>query len=560
MRLSKIRKNWREILLLLAVLVLAAFLRFYKLGKVPVSPDWDEAALGYNAYSILKTGCDEYGERFPLFLRSFGDYKPAAYVYLAILPIKFLGLNVLATRLPAALLGTLAVLAVYFLVKEVFRNSQLDNLKICNLPFVAAFLLAISPWHLQFSRIAFESNIGVFINILLALFFLKGLKKPWFLSLAAFLAGLNIYTYQAEKIFTPCLVLSLILIWRRQLLKMPRRFLAIAVFIGLVVSLPFIHKALTTPEIFLRAKGTSFASDQTLFLARTVEKLARDKQKKDFLGLVLDNRRVTYVVAFVNSYLSHFDFNWLFIRGDDVRHHAPGMGLLYLWELPFFLLGIYKLVFNKKNSKIKSLLFAWFFLAPLPAAFTSGTPHAVRTLRFLPVVQVFTSLGLISFWKMMEKRLKLRALISFSLAVFFVFNFTYFFNQYFSQLNYFTSWAWQYGYEPAIKKIQKIESQYEKIIVSNQAPLDQSYIFFLFYLSYDPAAYQNEGQVVSSDLVGEEKAFGKYYFRPIKWPEEKKGSHILYIGRPNDFIEGETEILEEIEFIGGQPSIKIVEG
>ena len=547
MKLSKIRKNWWEILLLLVVLVLAGFLRFYQLGKVPASPDWDEASLGYNAYSIAKTGRDEYGQAYPFFLRSFGDYKPAVYAYLAILPIKIFGLNLFSIRFPAAALGTLAVLVVYFLTKELFSQQKRASF----LALTAAFLLAISPWHLQFSRVAFESNIGVFFNMVMALFFLKGLKKPWFLVLAAFFAGLNLYVYQAEKIFTPCLFLAMVFIWHKKLFKMPRRFLILAVMVGLIMISPFVRTILTTQEVFLRARGTSFAADQTPFLARTVEKLSRDYKNRDYLGLILDNRRVTYLVAFVDSYLSHFDLNWLFISGDDTRHHAPGVGLLYLWELPFFLLGIYALIFDKKLLKRKFLIFSWLFLAPIPAAFTSGVPHAVRTLRFLPIMQIFTALGIVVFWSKIKEKAKLKFLIILILGGFFVFNFGYFLNQYFVQLNYFTSQAWQYGYQPAIEEINKIEGQYKKIVVSNQAPLDQSYIFFLFHLRYDPKTYQQAG--------GTEKAFGKYVFKAIDWPNEKKTPEILYVSRPGDFPE-EAKVLKVINFLNGEPAMKIVGG
>ncbi|MBI5019248.1 hypothetical protein HZB58_03170, partial [Candidatus Gottesmanbacteria bacterium] len=79
------------------IIILAAFLRLWQLGNVPVSPDWDEAALGYNAYSILKTGKDEYGIFLPRTLRSFDDYKPPLYTYLAIPAVAAFGLTTWAT-------------------------------------------------------------------------------------------------------------------------------------------------------------------------------------------------------------------------------------------------------------------------------------------------------------------------------------------------------------------------------------------------------------------------------------------------------------------------------
>src|SRR2546423_2218531 len=92
-------------LLLFAIVILSAVLRLYQLGAVPISPDWDEAALGYNAYSIMQTGRDEFGTLLPVVLRSFDDYKPALYTYLIIPFIPFFDLTVLAVRLPSALFG-----------------------------------------------------------------------------------------------------------------------------------------------------------------------------------------------------------------------------------------------------------------------------------------------------------------------------------------------------------------------------------------------------------------------------------------------------------------------
>jgi len=559
--------NRKEISILFLILLIAAFLRFWQLAKVPASPDWDEAALGYNAYSLLKTGKDEYGKSWPLILRSFDDYKPAIYAYLAILPIKFFGLNLWAVRLPSAIIGILAVLLTYYLVNELFISElKKDNKPVNSLTrnkliaLTASFLLAISPWHLQFSRAAFESATGMFFDILVAWLFLKSLKNPKYLVLAAFLAGLNIYVYQAEKIFTPLLVLTMFLIWRKQLFRLPRKFLFTALLVGFLTVLPFLKLALTTPEIFLRAKGTSFAADQTVFLSRTVQKLIRDINCNDTLGLILDNRRITYGLSFLSGYLSHFDFNWLFISGDDARHHAPGMGLMYLVELPFFLYGIYRLIFEKELFKEKLFFFFWFLIAPFPAAFTSGVPHAVRALRFLPVIQIFTAIGVFDFYELIKKRsVFLKFLIVIFIFLFFIFNFIYYLNQYFIQLNYFTSQSWQYGYEQAVAEIKKIEPRYEKIIVSNQPHLDQSYMFFLFYLRYDPIKYQQEGGTVSGGFAEERNAFGKYVFRPIEWSKEEKSEKILYVGRPEDFP-GEKPVVKTIYFLNGEPAIKIVSG
>src|SRR5258708_12477841 len=97
----KILKPSTYILLLIIVLI-AAVLRFYQLGSNPPSLTWDEAAWGYNAYSLGLDGKDEFGRFLPLnYLESFVDFKPPVYAYLATLPFKTLGLNKFPVSFPS---------------------------------------------------------------------------------------------------------------------------------------------------------------------------------------------------------------------------------------------------------------------------------------------------------------------------------------------------------------------------------------------------------------------------------------------------------------------------
>lgn len=529
-------------IILLLITSLAALLRFWALGKVPLSPDWDEVALGYNAYSILQTGKDEYGEFLPIILRSFDDYKPALYAYFAIPFIKIFGLTVFAVRLPSAIFGILAVISTFFLTKELFSlkiKEQGEN-KPLIIALLVSGLLAVSPWHIQFSRIAFESNVGLAFNVFAALFFVLGLRKPWLLTVSAFFMGVNLYVYQSEKVFTPLLLITLVILFRKELFLVPKKYIVTAVMLGIVVSLPIANYTLSNREALSRAKDVSILANTTPFLQENVQRLIQDRERHDYFGLILDNRRVVYLKAIAASYLAHFDLNWLFIKGDIARHHAPGMGLLYLWELPFLLIGTYSLIFGGFPKKTKVLVFAWFLIAPIPASITSGVPHAVRTLNFLPTFQIFTALGILSasYYVLAIKyqllSIKLRYLFIASYILFISLNFFYYLNQYFVQQNYFHSQYWQYGYEEAVSAIKDVEGDYSKIIVSNLSPLDQSYMFFLFYLKYPPSDYQKEIGLASGKL-NEIHRFGKFEFRPIHWDSESKDKKILYMGNREDF-------------------------
>lgn len=549
------KKNLNKILLALVILI-ALVLRFWQLGNVPPSPDWDEAALGYTAYSIMQTGKDEYGKSLPSILRSYDDYKPALYAYLIIPFISIFGLNIVSVRLPSAIFGVIAVIGTYFLVRQLFdKHKDKDRLSL-----FSSFLLAISPWHLHFSRIAFEAQVGLSMNILSILFFLKGLKNKFFLIPGVIFASASIYIYQSEKVYLPILFAVLGLIYFRQIVKIPKVWLFGTVILGLVLIAPMINGLVSDKNALLRARGVSVFYDQTEFLKKNAFKFSEDKKNNDLIGIIVDNRRIEYGKAIVSGYISHFDLNWLFVTGDIERHHAPGMGLLYLFELPFLLIGIYILFFWPYSIKTKLTLFSILLVSPIAASITSGVPHAVRNINFLPILQIFVALGIVWFVafisniKYQVAKIQIKYLIFPVFILFFIFNISYYLNQYFVQQNYFYSESWQYGYKDAVEYIKPIEKNYNKIIVSNNRPLDQSYMFFLFYLKYDPRSYLASGGTDSGGFR-EDHFFGKYEFRDISWEKEQAGN--LYVGRPEDFPDGLGSV-KTINYLNGKPAIMIV--
>ena len=193
--------------------------------------EWDEVSWGYNAYSILRTGKDEYGVSFPISFKAFGDYKQPVYVYSEVIPITVFGLNPFAVRFPSALYGSLSILFVYLFLWELFYKTKKREV----LALLAAGIFAISSWSIQFSRIAFEATLGVFFVLAGLYLFLLGIRKN---SIAAFVISalafaLSAYSYHSEKLFMPLLLLSLlILFWKyfvkRKLLTL---FLILVIFL-----------------------------------------------------------------------------------------------------------------------------------------------------------------------------------------------------------------------------------------------------------------------------------------------------------------------------------------
>ena len=119
-------------------------------------------------------------------------------------------------------------------------------------------------------------------------------------------------------------------------------------------------------------------------------------------------------------------------------------------------------------------------------------------------------------------------------------------------MNYYYSKAWQYGWEEAVEYTLKHESQFEKIVVTNVSPLDQSYMFYLFYMKYDPRKYQEAGGTKSGGFADEHTAFEKFEFRPINWEVDKDLKNTLFVGRSEDLPDNRGMI---VNYLNGEPAI-----
>jgi len=536
------KKSQRIIFVL--ILVLAFVLRFYQLGVNPPSLDWDETALGYNAWSILKTSKDEYGIRLPLTLRSFDDYKPPVYVYLTVPSVAIFGLNDFAVRLPSALLGVLTVVTICFLAYEIFQSWGVGLL--------AMFLMSISPWHLQFSRVAFETNIALSFTVFGAWAFLAGLKKSKLLILSIILFGVALYSYHSARIFVPLLGLTLVAIFRKNLFQF-WKYCLIAGVIGIIICLP-LFRILTTTEGRMRLHGVSSIADPAI-LYQSIAKIEEDQTSGFPLGRFVHNRRIVYLRTFLEGYLYHFNATWLFFRSDLNRHHAPGIGLLYFWELPFVLTGIYLLLKNKPRYYL--VIFAWWLLSPVPAAPTTQLPHAVRTLNMVVPMVLFSAYGLYGFFEYLKNKtflVKNSLLFVFGCLLFF--NFVYYLHQYYVHMPVEWSFDWQYGRKQAAAATESLKDRYAKVVVSTK--LEQPHMFWLYYLKYDPVKYLSEGGTSSGGFAEVRNKFDKYEFRPINWEKDQFEKNVLFVGLPSEFP-GDARLIKTIYYLNGEEAIKIVD-
>ncbi|MCL4385605.1 MAG: glycosyltransferase family 39 protein [Cyanobacteria bacterium] len=543
------RSNWLEKFLLIIILIIAVFLRFYDLSLVPPSPSLDEASIGYNAYSIMTTGNDEYGYKIPLLLRAYDDWRPALYVYLVIPFIKLFGLNVFAVRLPSVLMSISTVIAVYFLAIRIYLASNNNLLKkhAKSIALLTAFLLAISPWHIYISRLGHEVNAGLTFFILGLLF---TFKKKYFPS--ALFYVLSFVSYQAEKLFIPIFLLSLLIIFFKDALSSWKKII-VTVVICLILLIPFLNVTFSGNGL-IRLSGTSIFNQNVNFERsfQRAKSYSRALEDNNLLGRVIYSPKFFDLQLFLENYLKHFDWKWLFFNSGAEPHKIPNLGLLYYWEIPFILIGFIFIIFL--NSKIKWILLLWFFSAPLASSMATQAPHAMRSFVFLPTWQIFSAIGIYSFLSIFKNNLIKKCMLIMFLVVFGV-SIYYLFLNYFYIFPIKQSDSFQYALSSSIKTIK--EDKYDKIIISNKNFLYQSYMFFLFNSKYDPIIYQIEGGTKSGGY-NEDHYFGKYQFRPIDWEKDRKQKNTLFIGNVTDFSSA-AKVIKKIYNLDGEIKILVVE-
>lgn len=508
----------KSLILLIAIIILAASLRLYKLGNNPFSLYWDETSLGYNALSILQTGKDEYGVQLPLSFKSFGDYKPPAYIYFTVPSIAFFGANAFSVRLPSALAGMGAVIIMYFLAKVVLNDNKLALL--------SSFFMAVSPWSIQFSRGAFEANLGLFWTLLYLYGFVKALKQPRLFILTAIPFVLGLYSYHTYRLFLPMITIVLLSLYRNSI-KIWQPW--IWIFSGLIF-LSFLPLIFNWSQTVTRLSAVTVAQNHYQKTQQLYQQ--QDIKTNDVpAGKVFHNHFLTTSQQMVAGYLDHFTPNFLFLKGDMYgRHNAVGMGMLYIWDVLFLVAGFSPIFFRYRKFLF---ILSWLILAPAASALTSGTPHAIRALILMPVMLMIIAVGYSTILKKYSGKsnavMKMLVVICFSINAF------YYLNLYYVHSPVETASSWQYGYKQLVEYVKVHEHEVDKIVISNA--YDQPYIYFLFYLPIDPSRYQRIGNIEPNQAF---RSFAKYEFRPIEFNQDINISHALVAITPKDF-QGHTE-------------------
>ena len=511
-------KKFLIVTIFIAAVFLGIITRFYKLGEAPAGLYIDEAGQGYNAYSILKTGRDEFGKSFPIVFRSFIDFKTPVYIYLVVPFIPIFDLTSFTVRLPSLIFSVLTLPILFLLLKRISPPKIATSLAL-----LTTLLMAISPWHVVFGRTNFECNVALFFFLAGVYFLYKGTQKPIWLLLSALMFAIAIPSYHSQRIVTPLIALLLFLRYKKSLLLSERRpFLAIAILIGFLVSLPTLSIA-PTSGFLARASGLNIFSHSRQMPAGFIENYNGP------LEFIVNSSAFLSTWEFASLYVSYFSPRNMFILGDSgFRDSYPELATFFMWQFPFYIYGLFILVKRKNLGELRFFTIALILVSPIAGALTRD-PYA--TIRALPLVVpqlVIISLGMIGFWEKLsmykQHTSKLRVGAVSVLFVLVIYSVAKLYSSAIILNEQFRGFYWDYGWEEVANVMKNEFDPTLPVVVDNTR--FEPYSQIAFFLKYPPEKYQQENyEVPLSEYYtnmqrNRTKRIGNITTRAISWKED----------------------------------------
>lgn len=498
--------------LLIGIGLISVFFSIVQRTPSPPCFNADEASFGYNAYSILKTGKDEYGTLLPLRLKSFGDYKLPLYTYLSVPFIAVFGLNELGTRALNVSLSFLLPFAVYLLAVELFKSKRTG--------VIAAFLTSVSLGLHIISRHAHEAYLATFLTTLTCYLLIKTLDNPrlkniFFLTASSLLL---LFSYHPGRLFV--LFFIIFALFHTFFQKQKKPIIPLVLFVAIIL-FSFTDLAYNPT----RLKNLAFFNNAG-FNLKIQELKTEGGIRYLYNPLFVGLKEITL------DHLTYFSPQFLIQNGDENnRFGFSGMSILTPLEYIFFFIGLYYIFKNKEKWR-------WFFLlllavSPLSASLSWSKESLTRSLFILIPIIISASYGVSSMFYQIKKNHRL--LFIFVLVIiggfFFITSWDYYLFHYPKQKT--TIHSWQCGYSEVGAYVQENYQKYSHFYLSKDVGMP--YIFMLFYLKYDPETYQKQAMLTAPDEYGfgQVEKFDKFIFE-FKWPKDLQKNSVL-IGSIDDF-------------------------
>lgn len=548
------RSRSASLAVVLAIVVLAGALRLVGLARNPPAINQDEAERAYEAYCLRQTGRDYHNKPWPIFFRAFGvgDYPPGHYIYTLIPVQAALGMSVWSTRLPAAVLGTLHVLFLYWLVAQLYGRR---------VGVLAALLLAVSPWHIHLSRLAFEVSLCLPL-LTLGLYLVVragrrasdtpasavGVRDSIGLFAGGLLLGLVAWGYNALRVVVPLLLIGglmlfLVPMWR--FLRRRRGWLAGGVFLfGLAVGLaPFIYATIATPD-----EAWGRASTETLF--------GGGRSLRESL------------VATARVYALHLGPSFLFAKGDpSAVQSVPGYGQLHYYCALLLPLGVARVLWRWRRERFGLFVLGWILVAPLPAAVTDlQAGHALRSAAMLPACQILAALGLDWLLAAVAIRSVRWQRVALGVAIVgILLNAGWFLKRFACDYPITAARAFQAKWADVIREVQRRSGDCDAAVLTMRGTTQLS-MLYLFWTQMDPQAYRAaDKQIIEDDPWDYTVRIGDTWFLPSEVFLKKairrypRGSRIVLAERPDVAVPGYLREVRRFRYPDGTDAVVLYE-
>lgn len=330
---------------------------------------------------------------------------------------------------------------------------------------LSSFILTVSPWFFIFSRTGYEATAGLFFFLLGTYLFI--VNKNLLIGVFSFV--LSFYSYNSFRVIIP-IWLAILFVYRfHDIKKLKKEWIWI--------SASFLIFALSLVPVY------------RLY-------------KYDAGGVRFAQVEIKNGTDFINNYLTHFSPSFLFTQGDtNPRSQIPGHGELYLIDIPLILFGIFAAIKSKKV--LYWLPIAMVLLAPIPAALTRESPHALRSLLAAPAFAMISVMGIKYIRENLKKYSTLFVVV---VLAFYYLSFEGYAYDFVLKYPTETAADWQYQYK-------QIFSNQKSGVVTDQ--YGQPYIFALFYQKYPPQKFRAEVKYNPVDRWGQSlvSSFNSYQFK-----------------------------------------------
>ncbi len=474
---KEIFKNYKFEIISYFLLVIGIITRCVGINLYPNALNVDEASAAYEAFSIGNYGIDRNGNFLPAYLIAWGSGQNALYSYLMIPFVKLFGINIITTRLPMAILGSISLFVWYYLLKDIKDKK---------FALVGLAFFVICPWHIMKSRWGLESNLLPDIILIAVYFMVKWLKndnkKVYNFYISALLLGISAYAYSTSYLFLPFFVIPLLVylfVKKKANLKQCIIFLLI---VG-IVSFPIILYVLIN----------TFDLQQLNLGFCTIPKLASNRMK-DETTIFSSNFIINSIKNFGNSIVL------LLVQDDGLGWNSiQGYGMYYILSIPFAIIG---LIFSFKDKNINNKIMNFWFIASFLLLLVFKEPNINRiNVLIIPIIY-YICIGINAIFYSNK-------IITSIISLVYVISFICFGIKYLkTDSNKF--FVFENNVEDVISYIDKLDV--EEVYFENS--LKEQYIYLLYYTQYNPHDFINTVQYFNPEKLGFEnvKGFGKYKF------------------------------------------------